>query len=102
MKRRISALPHKLMKNLGVDGPPGSADARGHAIWKTSIAHEPPVANGRVLTFTFDEPLDPTTVPWNEAFVLSVNVYHGVNAVTVQGAEGGVAPGPAAAALRRP
>ena len=78
------SLPHKLMKNLGVEGHLGRPTLVDRDL-EDGIAHEPPVANGRVLTFTFDEPLDPTTVPWNEAFVLSVNVYHGVNAVTVQG-----------------
>ena len=45
----------------------------------------PAVADGRVLTLNFDQTLDPTNVPWNEAFVLSVNVYAGVRAVTVHG-----------------
>ena len=52
-----------------------------------STTPDPAVADGRVLTLTFDQPLDPTKVPWNEAFVLSVNVYGGVNAVTVRGVE---------------
>ncbi len=80
------SFPRQLMENLGVTGHLGRPTLVDTNL-EDEIEHDPPEANGRVLTFTFDELLDPTTVPWNEAFVLSVNVYHGVNAVTVQGAE---------------
>ena len=69
------------------DGFSRSFEAAAAPSGKPALAAtDPAVGSGDTLTLTFDQPLDPESVPGVEFFTLSTNAFEGVTAVTVRGA----------------